>query len=112
MGVLDNNPLYGSFTYGGGYSACPAGTVIPGVGTCSSAAGTPVNLSTAKVADTYFADFLFGTTSAYALANYFEAHLRQTLESAYAQDDWKVLPNLTLEPRPALGVRIALFRAE
>ncbi len=24
MGVLDNNPLYGSFTYGGGYSACPA----------------------------------------------------------------------------------------
>ena len=101
MGVLDNNPLYGSFTYGGGYSACPAGTVVPGVGTCSSAAGTPANLSSAKVADSYWADFLFGTDSAYALANYFEAHLRQTLISGYAQDDWKVSPRLTLN----LGLR-------
>ncbi len=101
MGVLDNNPLYGSFTYGGGYSACPNGTAIPGGGTCSSASGTPLNESTGKVADTYFADFLFGTSSAYSLANYFEAHLRQTIESVYAQDDLKVLPNLTLN----LGLR-------
>ena len=79
MGVLDNNPLYGSFTYGGGYS---------------STGGT-------KVADNYWADFLFGTTSAYALANDFEAHLRQTLDSAYVQDDWTVRPNLTVN----LGLR-------
>ena len=101
MGVLDNNPLYGSFAYGGGYSACPSGTAIPGGGACSSASGTPTNESSGKVADTYFADFLFGTTSTYSLANEFEAHLRQTLESAYVQDDWKLLHKLTLN----LGLR-------
>ena len=76
MGVLDNNPLYGQYTFSGGYSG-------------------------STVADGYWADFLFGTSSSYALANYFEAHLRETLHSAYAQDDWKALPNLTL----SLGVR-------
>jgi hypothetical protein len=74
MAVNDNNPLYGSYTYGGGYS---------------NGGGTTVS-------DTYWADFLFGTTSAYSLANYFVAHLRQTLNSAYAQDDWKVNSALTL----------------
>ncbi|WP_263367211.1 TonB-dependent receptor [Edaphobacter bradus] len=78
MAVNDNNPLYGSYTYGGGYSA-----------------------SGSTVSDTYWADFLFGTTSAYSLANYFVAHLRQTMQSVYAQDDWKVTPKLTLN----LGLR-------
>ena len=78
MGVLDNNPLYGSYSFGAGYSAVGA-----------------------KVADSYFADFLFGLSNSYALANFFEAHLRQTMISTYVQDDWKVLPNLTLN----LGLR-------
>ena len=79
MGVSDNNPLFGSFTYGGAYS----------------------NAGGSSVSDTYWADFLFGTTSAYSAANEYETHLRQTFHNAYAQDDWKVMPNLTLN----LGLR-------
>jgi Carboxypeptidase regulatory-like domain/TonB-dependent Receptor Plug Domain len=78
MAVNDNNPLYGSYTYGGGFSA-----------------------DGSTVSDTYWADFLFGATNAYSLANYFVAHLRQTMQNIYAQDDWKVSPKLTLN----LGLR-------
>jgi hypothetical protein len=96
MAVNDNNPLYGSFTYGSGYSTCPSTTVggvkTPTLSNCQSI--TPVT-------DNYWADFLFGTTTSYQLANYFVVHLRQSLDSAYAQDDWKVTPTLTLN----LGVR-------
>jgi hypothetical protein len=79
MAVNDNNPLYGSFTFGGGYS----------------------NGGGSTVSDTYWADFLFGTTSAYSLANYYVAHLTRNMHNIYAQDDWKVLPSLTLN----LGLR-------
>ena len=74
MAVNDNNPLYGSFTYGGGYS----------------------NAGGSTVSDTYWADFLFGTTNVYSLANFYVAHLTQNMHNIYAQDDWHVLPNLTL----------------
>ena len=85
MGVMDNNPLYGQYTFGGGYTACP--TLDPGGNMLRRHRISPY-----QGRGTYFADFLFGTTSAYALANFFEAHLRETLQSVYAQDDWKVCP--------------------
>ncbi len=97
MAVNDNNPLYGSFSYSGGYSLCSS-TTVGGV-------KVPVNPNCtaikAAVTDNYWADFLFGTTNNYSLANLFVAHLRQTMQSTYAQDDWKVLPKLTLN----LGLR-------
>jgi Carboxypeptidase regulatory-like domain/TonB dependent receptor/TonB-dependent Receptor Plug Domain len=92
MAVNDNNPLYGSFTYNGGYSVCPGSGGKPALANCTN---------TSAVSDNYWADFLFGTTNAYSLANYFVAHLRQTIQSVYAQDDWRVTPKLTLN----LGLR-------
>jgi hypothetical protein len=79
MEVQDSNPLFGSFTYSGDYSAV-AGSTGP---------------------EDYWADILFGTPSAYALATYFKAHLLQSMDNVYAQDDWKVNSKLTLN----LGVR-------
>ncbi len=96
MAVNDNNPLYGSFSYAGGYSTCAATFSTA----CALDANGQANTGS-TVSDDYWADFLFGTTNNYSLANYYVAHLRQTLDSAYAQDDWHVSPQLTLN----LGLR-------
>ena len=46
-------------------------------------------------------DFLFGVPNEIDLTNLFVAHIRQGGHSAFVQDDWKILPRLTLN----LGVR-------
>jgi Carboxypeptidase regulatory-like domain len=92
MAVQDANPLYGGFAYQGGFSACPSANGQPVSPNCTS-----IN----KTADTYWADFLFGATSGYSIATYFVAHLEQDSHYAYAQDDWKLTPKLTLN----LGLR-------
>ena len=79
MDVQDTNPLYGGFTFAGGYSR--------------NYKVTPLETSTS---DNTFADFLWGASSAYSLSSYFVAQLRNRSNFAYVQDDWKVSPKLTL----------------
>jgi hypothetical protein len=86
--IEDSNPLYGSFAFSFGYSACPA------------AAGSACP-NTSNATDTYWADFLFGASRTYSLATYFIAHTTQTMDDYYAQDDWRLTPKLTLN----LGLR-------
>jgi len=87
MAVQNTDPLGGSFGFAGGFSKC-----VKSVTGCTS---------TSAAQDTYWADFLFGAPSSYALSSFFIAYLRQNQHNFYAQDDWKVGPKLTLN----LGVR-------
>ncbi len=87
MAVNDNNPLYGSWAIAEAIAVHRSD-----FGQLHYKQQRPAHLYV-SVSDNYWADFLFGTTNTYSLANYFVAHLRQTMHSVYAQDDWKVSHN-------------------
>jgi outer membrane receptor protein involved in Fe transport len=78
--VQDTNPLYGSDSYNSQFSR-PAGR----------GSSNQYNL----------ADFMLGLRTQYELATLMEAHMRQRSYFAYAQNDWKLTPRLTLN----IGVR-------
>jgi hypothetical protein len=103
MEVEDSNPLYGSFNFNHGYSLCPSGNIssCPYTSTFLPSAQQPTTPTNSAVGDTYWSDFLFGTSGAYSLSTYFITHLLQNMDSVYAQDDWKISPKVTLN----LGVR-------
>jgi hypothetical protein len=79
--VDDVNPKYGQDSYAGQFSR-PAGAA-------------------ADTATYNLADFLMGARSSYSLVNPFIIELRQRMQFAYLQDDWRVSPRLTLN----LGLR-------
>ena len=76
----DFNPAYGQDIYGGQFSN-----------------PTPTKSNTIY----NLADFLLGARSTYQLTNFTTANLRQWMDFAYLQDDFKVSPRLTLN----LGAR-------
>jgi hypothetical protein len=74
--VADLNTIYGEDTYSGQFSK-------PGGGTGPSA--------------TYnFADFLFGLRNQYQLETFYIPQMRQRMQFAYIQDDWKATQKLTI----------------
>ena len=84
--VLDINPLYGQLTYSGQYSK-------PTLTQCGCSA-VPTDSNSVNAYD--LADFYFGLPSAIALGNDLVTNLRQHVNSLYIQDDWRVLPKLTI----------------
>ncbi|QHN05380.1 hypothetical protein FTO74_06700 [Granulicella sp. WH15] len=73
--VDDFNPVFGSDAYAGKFSAATSATTQQAA-----------NLT----------DFLFGARNNYSLNNIAEVHLERFWHMGYIQDDWKPLPNLTI----------------
>ena len=77
--IDDFNPVYGSESFGGGFSQNGGGTTDTG----------------AREA-TYLADFLTGARSTYQLNNFVIVNYHQYMNFFYVQDDIKITPKLTI----------------
>jgi hypothetical protein len=89
--VLDVNPLYGEDQFTGNFSKPTCAELDEATGCAITSDSTSYNL----------ADFIFGTPSIINLGNDDVTNLRQHVYSFYFQDDYRVLPKLTLN----LGLR-------
>ena len=84
--VLDVNPLYGTDTYNGNFSKP----------TCAQL-GQPSTCTIPSDSASYnLADFIFATPAIIQQGSYTVVNLRQWVQSFYAQDDWRVTPELTV----------------
>ena len=82
--VLGGTNVVGSFAFTGYATQAPT-------------TGTGTTSSTSSPTGSSFADFLLGAPQqAKIQAGLNKLHLRETVLDAYANDDWRVLPNLTL----------------
>ncbi len=106
MAVNDNNPLYGSWTYGGGYSLCDAAISANCATTASggSAHGSGIGHVLGGLSVWHDERLLSSRTTS-------KRTCVRRLDSAYAQDDWKVRAEPDAEPGTSVGVRITLFGA-
>jgi len=77
--ISTNNPIYGTDTYAGNFSA---GT------------GGPAS-STARSEAYSLADFMFGARSSYEMSNRINVTENMRFHYLYGEDSWKVRPNLT-----------------
>jgi hypothetical protein len=89
--ILDINPLYGEDQFTGQFSKPTCTELGQAAGCAITSDATSYNL----------ADFIFGTPSIINLGNYLVVNLRQHVHSLFFQDDYRVLPKLTVN----LGLR-------
>ncbi len=107
--VDDFNPVYGSESFNQGFSMCVYNTTLGGTKAnydrCNANAPSSLNLSDAGVVQApFFADFLLGARDNYQLNNFRIVNYHQLMDFFYFQDDWKLLPSLTVN----MGLRYEL----
>lgn len=87
--VLDVNPLFGEDTYNGSFSK-------PTCAELGLATGCTVPTDATSTGSYGVADFIFGLPNVINLGTDIAVNLRQHVHSLYVQDDFRVMPKLTL----------------